>query len=208
MSARPIIDVSELPHHGFDAREPVWWGNNSLLAIETTMFAISIATYYYLRQNFQLWPPPLAQMTGPLDPLPDLTIGTINTVLLVFTCIPVIFLDKAARRGDYLTARITLVLVFICGIAATVLRCFEFPAMKFRWDTNAYGSIVWFLLGMHLAHLLTVTLETMLMLLWAFIRGFDKKHRVDITTVTIYWYWVVGIWLLLYGIIYFTPRLG
>ena len=82
MSARPITDVSELPHHGFDAREPVWWGNNSLLAIETTMFAISIATYYYLRQNFQLWPPPLAQMTGPLEPLPDLTIGAINTVLL------------------------------------------------------------------------------------------------------------------------------
>jgi hypothetical protein len=30
---------------------------------------------------------------------------------------------------------------------------------------------------------------------------------VDIVTVGVYWYWVVGIWLVLYAIIYFTPRL-
>jgi hypothetical protein len=33
------------------------------------------------------------------------------------------------------------------------------------------------------------------------------KHRVDIVTVGVYWYWVVAIWLILYPIIYFTPRL-
>ena len=34
------------------------------------------------------------------------------------------------------------------------------------------------------------------------------KHRVDIVTVAIYWYWVTAIWVVLYAIIYFTPRLG
>jgi hypothetical protein len=38
MSTRAVIDVSELPHHEFDTYDPVWWGNNLLLAIETSMF--------------------------------------------------------------------------------------------------------------------------------------------------------------------------
>ena len=97
---RPVIDVSELPHHGFDTLDPVWWGNNFLLAIETSMFAITIATYFYLRQNFSQWPPPLAQMTGPLKPLPDLAFGTANTILLLASCVPMILVDIAARRGE------------------------------------------------------------------------------------------------------------
>ena len=63
MSTRAVIDVSELPHHEFDTYDPVWWGNNLLLAIETSMFAILIATYFYLRQNF----PALAATSGPTD---------------------------------------------------------------------------------------------------------------------------------------------
>jgi heme/copper-type cytochrome/quinol oxidase subunit 3 len=207
MSARPVIDVSELPHHGFDTFDPVWWGNNFLLAIETSMFAICIATYYYLRQNFALWPPPLAQLTAPLNPLPNLGPGTANTILLVLSCVPMIWADISARRGRRRGAQIGLLICLICGIVAIALRSFEFAAVKFRWDSNAYGSIVWFLLGLHLLHLVTLTCETVLLTIWSFVREFDMKHRVDMTALAIYWYWVVGIWLLLYGIIYFTPRM-
>jgi len=206
MSTRPIIDVSELPHHGFDTIDPVWWGNNWLLAIETSMFAITIATYFYLRQNFVQWPPPLAQLTASLNPLPDLGFGTANTILLLVSCIPMIWVDLSARRGYVTGVQRGLLLCLLCGLAAIILRGFEFPAVKFRWDSNAYGSIVWFTLGMHTLHLITLTCETFLLTLWAFMREFDMKHRVDITALAIYWYWVVGVWIVLYGIIYFVPR--
>jgi cytochrome c oxidase subunit 3 len=208
MSARPIIDVSELPHHGFDTLDPVWWGNNFLLAIETTMFVICIATYYYLRQNFSLWPPPLAQLTAPLNPLPALGFGTATTILLLASCIPMIWADLSARRGNQPSTQRALLVCLLCGIAATVLRCFEFGAVKFRWDANAYGSIVWFILGLHLLHLVTLTCETFLLTTWSFVREFDMKHRVDMTVLAIYWYWVVAMWLVLYGVVYFTPRVG
>src|SRR3954469_6289601 len=101
MSAeRNVIDVSELPHHAFDVREPVWWGNWGLLAIETTMFGILVATYFYLRQNFQLWPPPLTSSPQPFDSQPDLTAATTTVVLLVLSCLPMIYTDLAARPGD------------------------------------------------------------------------------------------------------------
>ena len=206
MSTRRVLDVSGLPHHSFD-KDSVWWGNWGLLAIETTMFAIAIATYFYVRQNFQLWPPPLTDTQPPeLRPLPYLTIATINMLLLVISCVPMILTDMAARRGDSKTVHIALIVCLVFGALSITLRAFEFSAVRFRWDSNAYGSIVWFILGMHLAHLITVTLEAFLLTLWTPMRKFDMKHRVDITVVAIYWYWVAAIWILLYAIIYLSPR--
>ena len=208
MKARTIIDVSGLPHHEFDTYDPVWWGNNFLLAIESSMFAILIATYFYLRQNFAQWPPPLATLNAPLKPLPDLFYGTTNTILLLLSCLPMIVADRSARRGARPLTQAMLIVCLLCGVAAITLRSFEFSAMYFRWDANAYGSIVWFMLGMHMMHLLTLTSETTLLMIWTFTREFDMKHRVDIVTLAVYWYWVVGIWLLIYAIVYFAPRLG
>lgn len=208
MSTRTVINVSELPHHEFDTYDPVWWGNNFLLAIETSMFGILIASYFYLRQNFALWPPPVAQLTATLRPLPELTYGTANTILLLVSCIPMVLTDRAARRGDRRFSEIGIVIAIACGVAALVLRSFEFAGVYFRWDSNAYGSIVWFMLGMHMLHLLVLTTESVLLAIWIFTREFDMKHRVDIVTVAVYWYWVVAMWLVLYAIIYFTPRFG
>ena len=208
MSTRTVIDISELPHHEFDTYDPVWWGNNLLLAIETSMFAILIATYFYLRQNFALWPPPVAQLTATLKPLPELTYGTLNTCLLLLSCIPMVLTDLSARHKNKKLSEIGLVICIILGVTAIVLRFFEFFAMYFRWDSNAYGSIVWFLLGMHLVHLSVMTVEAILLAIWILTREYDMKHRVDIVTLAIYWYWVVGIWLLIYGVVYFTPRVG
>ena len=208
MSTRAVIDVTELPRHQFDTFDPVWWGNNLLLAIETSMFGILIATYFYLRQNFELWPPPVAELTATLKPLPQLTYGTLNTILLVLSCGPMVLTDISARRGNRGVSQVGLVICVACGLAAMVLRGFEFSAVYFRWDSNAYGSVVWFMLGMHALHLLVLTSESILLAIWIFTREYDMKHRVDIVTVAVYWYWVVAIWLVLYGIIYFTPRLG
>ncbi|MEA2204900.1 MAG: cytochrome c oxidase subunit [Blastocatellia bacterium] len=208
MSARLVIDVSELPHHEFDTYDPVWWGNNFLLAIESSMFAILIATYFYLRQNFAQWPPPLGQLTSSLNPLPDPGYGTANTILLLLSFIPMILVDVSARRGYRAAAQRGLLVCLLCGLGAITLRAFEFSAVKFYWDSNAYGSIVWFMLGMHLLHLITLSCETLLLTVWSFAREFDMKHRVDMVALAVYWYWVVGMWIVLYAIIYFTPRVG
>ncbi|HEY0544467.1 MAG TPA: cytochrome c oxidase subunit 3 [Pyrinomonadaceae bacterium] len=207
MTQRPAIDVSGLPEHGFDAREPLWWGNLFLLFIETTMFGILVATYFYLRQNFQLWPPPRVYASPyQVNPLPDLFVPTINLILIVISCVPMILADKAARRGDRLAALIGLTACIAFGVAASVLRWHEFSALKFQWDENAYGSVVWFILGMHFLHLLTATAEAVFVTLWIIFRGFDVKHRVDITITSVYWYWVAGIWIPLYAIVWFVPR--
>jgi heme/copper-type cytochrome/quinol oxidase subunit 3 len=99
-----------------------------------------------------------------------------------------------------------LLLSIALGIAAIVLRFYEFPALQFRWDDNAYAGTVWLILGMHLAHLITATSENLIMTAWVFAKGMDDKHARDIRVTAVYWYWVVGIWVLLYALVYFGPR--
>lgn len=207
MTKRPALEVSALPQHGFDTRAPLWWGNLYLLMIETTMFGVLVASYFYLRQNFTLWPPPHSQISPfLLDPVPDLLIPTVNLLIILLGCVPMALVDKAARRGDKATTQIGLIVCIIFGVAATFLRWHEFWGLKFNWDTNAYGSITWFLLGMHALHLLVLTMECIFLALWVFFRKFDEKHRLDITVLAVYWYWVAGVWIPLYAIVYFTPR--
>ena len=127
-------------------------------------------------------------------------------------------LDEVARTSDEAVVRrrydqrnllylLILLLFFAFGLAFVIVRALEFTTLGVSWDSNAYGSIVWFVLGMHALHLLVLTSETLLLLIWIIRREFDMKHRVDVVTIAVYWYWVVGVWLVLFAILYFTPRL-
>jgi cytochrome c oxidase subunit 3 len=207
VTTRPSIDVSHLPTGAFDTRSPLWWGNLWLLAIESTMFAILVASYFYIRMNYHEWPPPRVNQEPVLyHTAPDLGIATANMVLLLLSCIPVIWMDRAARRKNQSSVQIGLLIFFAVGIASIILRSYEFRAVHFLWNENAYASVVWTVLGTHLLHLIVATSECLFIATFAFSCPLDESHALDVTVLAVYWYWVVGIWLLLYGIIYFGPR--
>jgi heme/copper-type cytochrome/quinol oxidase subunit 3 len=77
-----------------------------------------------------------------------------------------------------------------------------------RADANAYGSIVWFILGLHTTHLLTDVGDTIVLTVLMFTRHATERRFSDVGDNAFYWYFVVGSWLLLYGLIYWAPRLG
>jgi heme/copper-type cytochrome/quinol oxidase subunit 3 len=202
------LDVSLLPHGALDHRGLIWWGNLLLLAIETTMFALLVAAYLYFRQNITPWPPPRVQRFPVLlDPNPALLLPTVNLALLLASCVPTYLGDLAAKALDRRGVLRWDVVSLSMGVAAIVLRFFEFGAIHFRWDENAYASLVWVLLGTHLAHLFVMVLEEGNTFVWVALRGLDKKHALDMRVSAIYWYWVVGVWVLLYALIYLSPRL-
>jgi heme/copper-type cytochrome/quinol oxidase subunit 3 len=115
--------------------------------------------------------------------------------------------DLACLRHNLRAVQIAMAAMVLLGIVAITLRFFEFSGLKFRWDENAYAAIVWTTLGMHLLHLITGTAENFIMALWAWVNGLDTKHERDIRVGAVYWYWIVGIWIPLYAIIYFGPRI-
>ena len=86
------------------------------------------------------------------------------------------------------------------------LRALQFAgALNCRWDTNAYGSLVWLLLGMHAAHVITSTAENALLLAVLF-RHVERKDFVDAHVNAFYWYFVVATWIGVYALVYLVPR--
>src|SRR4051794_11790180 len=175
--SRTVIDVSKLPASAMDHRSPIWWGNLMLLCIETSMFAIVIASYFYFRQNFDSWPPAKIDQTPVLyHPVPHLTWGTINLALMLLSLIPMILCDRACLSMNALTVKITGTIALLLAIASVVVRFKEFGGLIFRWNDNVYGSITWSLLGVHLMHLVILSCEDGLMMAYSWVKGLDDKH--------------------------------
>jgi cytochrome c oxidase subunit 3 len=204
---RKTLDVSKLPSTLLDYNAPIWWGNTLLLFIETTMFGILIAVYFSVWMNLSPFPPPRVDHSPVIyNPVPDLMLPTINLIVLLVSLIPGIWLDLSARRMDEKKIKILLVVTLLFNIAAIVLRFYEFDSLLFKWDDNAYGSIIWVILGTHLLHLFAMCAEDIFLLSWTAVEGLDKKHALDITVTAVYWYWIVGTWIFLYALVYLTPR--
>src|SRR3982751_330183 len=93
---RAVIDVSNLPGTVLDHRSPIWWGNILLLAIETTMFALLVAMYFYARVvDFVVWPPPQVNRQPILyHTAPDLFLPTINLIILLVSVAPMLWADR------------------------------------------------------------------------------------------------------------------
>jgi cytochrome c oxidase subunit III len=203
----PELDVSKLPENGFDWHAPLWWGNLLMLIVETTTMALLLATYFYVMPNEQKWPPPqVNDLPFMYDTAPGLTAGTINMVLLILSCPLMWIVDQWARRDQ--GARVMWGLVALGAMAAVscVLRWYEFKAIHFWWDENAYASTVWTLEGLHFFYIVVGLAEMFLMAAWIGRHGMDAKHALDVTLVGGYWYWVVGIWVITYVTIYWVPR--
>ena len=198
MTARPALDVSRLPAYAFGPRGLLWWGTMGIVAIEGMMFAIFIVTYFYLRIYVPKWPPNL--------PPPDLLYGTLNTLILLVSAVPNQWVKHAAARKDLRSVRLGLLICLAFAAAFLVVRAFEFTALHCSWDTNAYGSAVWTLLGFHTFHLVTDTLDTAVLTALLFTRRLTGRSFVDVDENAVYWYFVVGVWLPVYAVIYIAPR--
>ena len=200
MKDRVVADLSDLPAHGMGMASPSWWGTSAFMLIEGTGFALAIVVYLYLMSLAAQWP---------LNaPLPHLLPGTLLTALLVASLVPNLVLSRWAKNRDLRGVRIGLVAMSILGIAPLIVRGFEFPALMVWWDDNAYGSIVWTMLGLHTTHIVTDLVETVVLTILMFSRQGDTARRFgDVEDNAMYWNFVVAAWIPLYLCIYWVPRL-
>jgi cytochrome c oxidase subunit III len=191
--------VSTLAPGAFGHRSVVWWGTAGIIVIEATAFALTIAAYFYLRSRSPYWPPNV--------PPPDHLWGAVNTVILLASGVPNELARRASERVDLGKVRLWMVVAILFGAAFNAVRVFEFAHLNVRWDTNAYGSIVWLLLGLHTTHIATDFVDTIVLAVLMFVGPVEEKRFVDVSENAGYWYFVVLSWLPIYGVIYWAARL-
>jgi cytochrome c oxidase subunit 3 len=199
MESKFVLDLRELPDHGFGTRSLTWWGTVGMFAIESMTLAIGAAAYLYLMRQEPHWPPVAKN--------PDLAISTTITTLLILSVIPNMWLKHRAERYDLRGVRIGMVVMSLVGAVLVPLRLYEFAHLNVRWDSNAYGSAVWGLLGLHTTHLVTDLVDTVVLTALLFSRhGHHARRFVDTAENAMYWNFVVLAWLPIYAIIYLVPR--
>jgi heme/copper-type cytochrome/quinol oxidase subunit 3 len=196
-SAR-ALDVSGLPTVVFSHRSLMWWGTLGVMAIEGTVFALAIMAYFYLRSHQETWP---------LTALPpDLRWGTLNTIVLLASFVPAHLAKRAAEKLELPGVRLWLVVCVAVGLLFTFIRGLEFSTLNVRWDSNAYGSVVWLLLVLHTTHIVTDLLDTIVLTVLFFTGPLDGKRYVDVSENSFYWYFVVATWIPIYLVIYWGAR--
>jgi cytochrome c oxidase subunit I+III len=195
---RRTLDVSPLPSYAFGHQGLIWWGTIGFMVIEGSMFVMVLITYFFLRTRVPDWPPGVAN--------PDATLGTINTLVLLASILPNQLAKRAAEQFELARVQRLLLVCLAFGVGFLVIRAFEFGSLGVRWDSNAYGSIVWAIMGLHTAHLLTDVVDTGVLTALMFTRHVEPKRFVDVSENALYWYFVVLSWIPIYLAVYFAPR--
>jgi heme/copper-type cytochrome/quinol oxidase subunit 3 len=192
------LDVSGTPTFAFGTRSPMWWGTMGLVAVESTVFALTIMAYFYLRSHATAWP-----MHGVA---PDLLWGALNTAVLLASLWPNWKAKQAAERLDLAGVRLWMTVCMLFSVAFLAVRVLEFGALNTSWDTDAYGSVVWMLLGLHTTHLVTDAWDSGVLTVMMFTGPLEGKRFVDVSENAGYWYFVVLSWLPIYAVIYWGAR--
>jgi cytochrome c oxidase subunit 3 len=197
---RPTVDLSELPTVTFGARSLMWWGTLGFMTIEGWTLALLVAAYLYLRQNYDAWPPLRT-------PNPSLLVPTINLVLLLVSLVPARLVEKAGKRLDEAAVKRWLVAMSVITVPTLILRWWELWALNTRWDSTAYGSAAWTIVGFHTSLLLLDICDTLGLTGLFLLKKLPVKTFSDAADNSFYWYFTVGVWIPVYLILYVGPRL-
>jgi cytochrome c oxidase subunit III len=200
MNAPNALDVSALPPGAFGSRTLTFWGTLGIVLIEGTAFALAVGAYFYLVTRSPAWPP---HGVAP----PDLRWGTLNTFVLLVSLIPNELTKRAAKDVNLHRVRIWILVSLLFAVAFNVVRAFEFAHLNVSWNRDAYGSIVWLILGLHTTHIVTDFLDSTVLGVLMFTGPVEEHRFVDVEENAVYWYFVVLAWLPIYGVIYWAPRL-
>jgi cytochrome c oxidase subunit 1/cytochrome c oxidase subunit I+III len=180
-------------------KSPVWLGMVLLVLIEAVVFASLISSYLYLRSKAEIWP---------LDGLkaPDLLLPTLNAVLLIASVVPMHLADRGIRRGNQNQLRLGLIAGFVMAAVFLGIKVYEYSNLDYNWATNAYGSMVWTITGFHSAHVIALLLKTIVIIVLAFLGYFTARRYVGVTANSLYWYFVVAVWIPLFALLYLLPN--
>lgn len=194
-----VLDVSGLPTFAFGHRSILWWATMGMILIEGTAFGLLGASYIFLKWRVPEWPPGVAP--------PELFWGTATMLVILASMVPNHFAKRAAESLDVARTRFWLWMSVLFAIAFLVTRALEFTALNVWYDDNAYGSIVWFMLGTHTAHVVTDIVDTAVLATMSLTGPLDAGRFVDFSENAFYYYFVVLSWLPIYALLYLTPRI-
>ncbi len=188
-------------HHGESheeaANDRVMFGFWVYLMTDLLMFAILFAVYAVLRNS---------TMGGPSGrELFDLSLALQGTLVLLtssFTCgVGMI----AARKGKVNQTLIWFGITFLLGLLFLGIEYKEFAELLhegFTWQSNAFLSSFFVLIGTHGLHIIFGLLWLGITLAYVKARGLTKHMVRKLALLSLFWHFLDIVWIFIFTIVY------
>lgn len=200
MTEAKTLDVSHLPPYEISMQAPLWWGQLILTFIEVTMFSLLIAAFLYVRLQVDVWPPP-----G--DQFPHVLLPTLALIPLFLSAIGSYLATEAAKKNERRGMAIGMALnLFFAGVFF-VMRIVEWHSFNFSYKADSFGTYMWAFLALHSFDYVAGMIETAVLFLIILSGRYGEKERGGVHVDSVVWYFVVAIWIPLYIVLYWSPRI-
>ncbi|MBM5797640.1 MAG: heme-copper oxidase subunit III [Cyanobacteria bacterium M_surface_7_m2_040] len=145
-----------------------------------------------------------------VNPLPpgstyelELVLPTINTVLLLVSSFTFHRAGSQCRAGQMASSRLWLLLTTALGAAFLAGQMVEYFTLPFGLRDNLFASTFYALTGFHGLHV-TLGVICILIVWWQARSGgrITPSQHFGLEAAELYWHFVDGIWVVLYGILY------
>jgi len=178
--------------------------NNARLGVmlfigaEGMFFAGLLSAFLVFRTGSTVWPPPF-------QPRLPIAVTAVNTCVLLWSSYTMFRAQRAIRRGnaqglvDWLRITALLGLIFLSVQGYEWARLLQFGLTL---SSSVYGATFYTIIGCHAAHVFGAVIWLLIVL------AMTKKHRfeptlgVRVQVCGIYWYFVVALWPILFGLVY------
>jgi heme/copper-type cytochrome/quinol oxidase subunit 3 len=179
--------------------EPAMLGLLLFIVLEIMFFAGLISAYLVFRLSPVQWPP-AGQPRLPIE------VTAANTVVLLlsgFTFYKALKVLREGKKGLYLSL---LTLTTFLGMQFLVTQGYEWVQLvKFGLSvhSNIYGGFFYSLVGIHGFHVFGGVLALFWVLIRSLMGAYSAQQNLGVDLCRTYWFFVVGLWPILFGLIYF-----
>ena len=185
------------------------------LVTEVLFFGGLFATYMVYRSQF---PEAFAAASHELD----VTLGTINTVVLITSSLTMALAVHAAQMGQRKLLMTFLILTMILGGVFLGIKSleyyhkftehhvpgadFHFLEQKYAQHAQIFFSLYFVMTGLHAIHMIIGIGIMLVMLWWSWNGTITEEYSSPIEISGLYWHFVDIVWIFLFPLLYLIGR--
>ena len=169
-----------------------------IIAAEAMFFVGLIGTFLVFRLAAPVWPPPN------LPRLP-LLVTTFNSVLLFASMVPMTRALRAIRADRADAAARALSITALLGVVFLLVQGGEWVRLVrhgLTLGSSMYGATFYMLIGCHALHVLCAVAWLATVAALAHRGTFSAPAHAGLEMCAIYWYFVCGLWIVLFPLVY------
>ncbi len=168
------------------------------ITAEIMFFGGLISAFVVFRFGPSPWPPP-GQPRLPLE------VTAVNTLVLLLSGTTFHLAFRALQSGRDQVFKNLLTLTGILGLLFLAVQGFEWVRLlKFGLTLHAsiFGGFFYCLVGTHGLHVFGGLMALLWVLTRAWTGAYDATHSLGVEICRIYWFFVVGLWPVIFALVY------